>query len=98
TVPSLVNVRVTSIRRFAVQPRILVTGMYDGDVAQNPYHYIHRLGMRARVWIGDALEECLAVQQNAIWGGDVESFRKNLGIPAYIRFQCGPYVVSIQIQ
>jgi len=37
-VPPLVNVRVTSIGRFAAEPRILVTGMDDRDVAQNPHH------------------------------------------------------------
>ena len=58
-VPPLVNVRVTSIGRFAAEPRILVTGMDDRDVAQNPHHHIYRLGVRARIWIGDALEKTL---------------------------------------
>src|SRR6516165_778129 len=36
-IPPLINVRITSIGWFAVEPRIPVTGMYDGDVAQNPH-------------------------------------------------------------
>jgi hypothetical protein len=75
-VPPLVNVRVTSIGWFTVELRIPVTGMYNGDVVQNPHHDIHRLGMRARIRIGDPLEKPFAVQQGAIRGGDVEVFRK----------------------
>ena len=54
-VPPLVNIRVTSIGRFAGEPRILVTGLYDRDDAQNPHHHNDRLGVRARKWIRDPL-------------------------------------------
>src|SRR5215469_2844238 len=94
-VPPLVNVRVTSIGRFAAEPRILVTGMDDRDVAQNPHHHISRIGVRARIWIDDALEKRFAIQQDAVRRGNVEVLRKILSVPAYIRLQCGPHVVSI---
>src|SRR5215469_112727 len=94
-VPPRVNVRVTPIGRFAGEPRIPVTGMDDRDVAQNPHHHIHRLSVRTRIWFGDALEKRFAVQQDAVRGGNMEVLRKILSVPAYIRLQCGPYVVSI---
>jgi hypothetical protein len=67
-IPPLVNVGITSIGRFAREPRIPVTGMYDGDVAQNPHDHVHRLGMRARIGIGDALKKRFAIQQGAVRG------------------------------
>src|SRR6516165_4513598 len=97
-VAPLVNVRVTAIRCFASEPYIFVTGMDNGDVAQNPHHHIHRLSMRARIGIGDTLEKRFAIQQDAIWGGNVEVFRKILSVPPYIRLECGSYVVSVQFQ
>src|SRR5262249_17618699 len=84
-VTPLVNIRVTPIRCFASEPYIPVTGMYDGDVAQNPHHHIHRLGMRARIGIGDALEERFAIQQDAVRRANVEVLRKILRVPPHIR-------------
>ena len=74
TVPPFVNVGVTSIGWLAGEPRIPITGMYDGNV------------------------KGFAIQQDAVWGGNMEVLGKILSVPAYIRLQCGPHVVSIQLQ
>ena len=97
TISPFVNIRVAAIPRITGQPLIPVTGVNDRKVTQNPYHHIHSLCFRPRIWIGDALQKRFAIQQGSIWSGDVKILGKILRIPADVRLQCGPNVVSIQL-
>src|SRR6516225_5674748 len=94
-VPPLVNVRVTSIGRFAAEPRILVT---EWMIATSPrIRTITSTGSACVPGYGLAmrLRNASRFQQDAVRRGNVEVLRKILSVPAYIRLQCGPHVVSI---
>jgi hypothetical protein len=67
TISPFVDIRVATKPNITVQPLIPVTRVNDRNVTQNPYHHVHGLCFRPRVWIGDALQKRFAIQQSSIW-------------------------------
>src|SRR6266480_6286992 len=84
TISPFVKVRVATIPCIAGQPLILITGVNDRNVTQNPYHHVYSFRFRSRIWIGDALQKRFAIQQGSIWGSDVKILGKILGDIAII--------------
>jgi hypothetical protein len=70
TISPFVNISVTAITNITVQLLTPVTGMNDRNVSQNPYRHVHRLCLRPRIRIGDALEKRIAIEQGSVWSGD----------------------------
>jgi hypothetical protein len=76
TISPFVDIRVTTKPNVTVQPLIPVTGVNDRNVTQNPYHHVHSLCFRPRIWIGHALQKRFAIQQSSIWSGDIKILGK----------------------